>query len=229
VKGAPRKSNCEAASGFTLIELLTVVAIMVTVVGLAVPAFTSIGSANLLDASGNRAVNLINFAREDAMSKNAMTALVVLTSPQNSAYRTLAVMELPNGSTVWNQVSAWETLSSGAMIDPGPDNNSTHIPFPYLFNFTRSTVPAGTAGVPRTAFPSIQYGGATVQSYQYEVFLPNGSLLSGSSATIRLAEGFISSGNTATYTRPDPHGGGPANYYNITILGATGRTKIDRP
>jgi hypothetical protein len=111
------------------------------------------------------------------------------------------------------------------MVDPGPDNNSKH-PYQLSFNSFSDTLPL--PGVPQTPFPSISYGGKKINSYSYEIFLPNGSLLSGSSAQIRLAEGVISSG-AATYTQRGHNSDGPANYYNITILAGTGRTKIDRP
>jgi len=211
---------------FTLIELLVVVAIIVMMTGLAVPTFTNIGKTNSLSSSGNQVANLLNLARQNSMSKNSMTALVVQTDSQtNNAYRSIALMELPNQSKLWKQISGWETLPSGTIVDPGPDGNPAH---PYQFSFNRSSDAVPLPGVPQQPFPSIAYGGKTVNSYSYEIFLPNGSLLSGSAVQIRVAGGYVSSG-VATYTQPDSHGGGPANYYEVTILAGTGRTKIDRP
>jgi len=212
--------------GFTLIELLVVVAVIVIMAGLAVPAYTSIGKGSQLSASGNRVANLINLARQNSMSKNSMTAFLVLTDSRiNNAYQSVALMELPNQSSVWTQISNWETLPSGTIIDPGPDGNPSH---PYQFSFNNSSDTTPLPGVPQQPFPPISYGGRHAGTYRYEIFLPNGSLLSGSAVQIRLAEGLISSG-VATYTHPDPKGGGPANYYEVTILAGTGRTKIDRP
>jgi hypothetical protein len=167
------------------------------------------------------------------MSKNSMTALVVLTDPQlNNAYRCASLMELPNQTEVWKQIASWETLSPGAIVDPGPNGNPDANPsHPYQFSFNTKADQTPTPGVPQQPFPPITYGGKTANSYSYEIFLPNGSLLSGSAVQIRVAEGFVSSGvpTVPTYTQPDPHGGGPVNYYQVTILAGTGRTKIDRP
>lgn len=209
---------------FTLVELITVMAIITVMVTLLVPAFTSIGKANALNTSGNHVVNLINLARENSMSKNVMTALVVLTdSSMADANRSLVLMELDpttDGSQPspgnWRQISGWETLGSGVIVDPN------------LFTFNKSSDSAGEPGVPTPAFPAIQHSGKIASSYGYLVFLPGGNLLGSNASQIQLVEGIIASGG-AVYTRRTAAGGGPANYYNITVLAATGRIKIDRP
>lgn len=212
------------ARGFTLIEVLTVLAITAVMAGLIVPAMTSLGKSSALNVSADVVVNLANLGRETSMSKNAMTALIVLTDPSLSgADRTFVLMELdPRSdgsqpqSSDWKQISKWESLNSGVVSDPSS------------LTFNKSTDAPGTAGVPTPAFPSIVYNGQTVGSYSYVIFLPGGNLLSGTSPQIQLVEGIVSSG-AVTYTRPVAGGGAPANYYSLTVLTSTGRVKIDRP
>jgi type II secretory pathway pseudopilin PulG len=206
--------------GFTILELMVVIAISILLVGLLAPAVNSLAKTTLLTSSGNQIVNLVEFARQDAMSKNAMTALIMVDDPaMDNKDRTFAIFELtpsPNGiqsqTSDWKQISHWETLSAGVIVDQSMLQDSSTQPFP--------------------PFPALKYGASSPASYKYAVFLPGGALLSGSAAQIRLCEGYYPPGATAPiYTRPKAGSGpgSPANYYNITILAATGRPKIDRP
>jgi prepilin-type N-terminal cleavage/methylation domain-containing protein len=203
---------------FTLVELLVVMAVIVSVMAMLVPAFKNIGKANLLTASGNQVTNLANFARENAMSKNAMTALILLNDPALADMnRSFALYELTpptNGaqskSGDWRQISKWEALGSGVIADQ--------------CTFEDSTQP------PPTALPSLKYGATAVSSYKYVVFLPGGALLSGSTAQVRLCEGYYPKGaGNPVYTSSRGSSGTAANYFKVSILAATGRTKIDRP
>lgn len=214
------QSICRRRAAFTLIELLVVIAICITLMSLLIPAFNSIGKATLLTASGNQIVNLANFARENSMSKNAMTALVVLTDPAlDNRSRTFTIFELTppaNGvqsqTSDWKQVSKWETLSPGIIADLCTFQDSSQQPLPPL--------------------PAFKYGTKTPASYKYAVFLPGGALLGGSTMLVRLSEGYYQTGAASpVYTQPKPGAAPatPADYYNITILAVTGRTKIDRP
>jgi prepilin-type N-terminal cleavage/methylation domain-containing protein len=215
--------NC-GICGFTLIEILTVLAITAVMTSLIVPALTSLSKSNALNVSADVVVNMANLGRETAMSKNAMTALVVLTDPSiNNADRVFGLMELdPRSdgsqpqSSDWKQVSKWESINSGVISDPSS------------LSFNKSTDVAGTAGVPTPTFPPLVYHGKTIGSYSYVIFLPGGNLLSGTSPQIQLVEGNVASGSV-TYTRPVAGGGAPANYYILTVLTSTGRVKVDRP
>lgn len=209
----------------TLVELLVVVAILMLMMAAVVPAVTTISRGRSLVIGGNQIANLANLARENALSNNSMTALIVPTDinmeKRNRMAGLFQLLPSDNGtvpsSANWTQISSWETLPQGVVIDPG------------TFTFNDSSDPASTPGVPMPPFPPIRYGAGNCASYRYVVFLPGGGLLSGSSTLLRMVEGFLPAGSSkVSYTHP-ANGGLPANYYDITLIAATGRLKIDRP
>lgn len=190
----------EADFGFSLLELLVVVAIISLLLTLLVPAFSSIGKGNELAVSGGRFVDLLNLARVNAMSKNAMTAVVINTdSSSEGAFRSIVLMELSarNDGTLptsadWKQTTKWEQLRQGIIVQGPLANGST----------------------PTPSLPALKYQSQVLTSTYSVFFLPNGSLLDSAKTTaIRLAK---SDGNLS-------------NYFDVTILPASGRTKIDRP
>jgi len=200
-----------AQRAFSLIELLTVIAFMALLTSLLTPAFNNFGRAGLLNADGNKVVNLVNLAGQNSMSKNVMTALVVVSPDQNNAYRSFALLEYSADSNEWKQITGWENLKDGIVVDPSS------------FSFTDYP-----AVKPQPDLPPVRYGGKTITSYKYLVFLPNRSLLQNTSAQLKLAEGnFAGNASTPTYTRRGANGT-PANFYNVTVLGTTGRPIIDR-
>jgi len=193
---------------------------------LLIPAFSNIGKATSLGMAGNQVVNLLNLARANSTSKNAMTAVVVLSNATSDNHlRVLTVMELtpsadgsPLSSTNWKQVAKWEELRPGVVISPD-----------YAFKGTGTN----ESGDPDTATNKLSPPLPSDFTYQNKsvnlslcpslVFLPNGSLFSGTTTPIRLMEGFFPRGSTTpTYTHTN-------NYFHVTVIPATGRTKVDRP
>lgn len=200
-----------AQRAFSLIELLTVIALMALLTSLLAPAFNNFGRAGQLNADGNKVVNLVNLAGQNSMSKNVMTALVVVSPDQSNAYRSFTLLEYAPEANEWKQISGWENLKDGVVVDPTS------------FSFTEYP-----AVKPEPDLPTIRYGGKAITSYKYLVFLPNRSLLQNTSAQLKLAEGtFAANASTPTYTRRSTDGT-PANFYNVTVLGTTGRPMIDR-
>jgi prepilin-type N-terminal cleavage/methylation domain-containing protein len=211
-KIASRTPRRRARRAFSLIELLTVIAMMALLTTLVAPAFNNLGKSSLLSAEGNRIVNLVNYAGQNSTSRNAMTALVMADPQAGSAYRVFALFECLPEATEWKQVTSWETLKEGIVLDPN----------------TLATL-TDSSSQPQPALPSMRYRGGAVGSYKYVIFLPNRSLLQNTSAQLSLAEGTFPSGaSSPKFTRPATDGT-PANYYRVTVLGATGRPKIDRP
>ncbi|PTX99516.1 hypothetical protein DB346_16905 [Verrucomicrobia bacterium LW23] len=214
-----RLSERNGSKAFSLVEILVVLSLIGVVMGVMVPALGGfgLGRGAQLNYSGNQVANLINLARQNSMSKNVMTALVVITDPSVlQGGQGIILMELKprtDGATAtpadWKPVTKWETLGAGSIVDR-------------FVSFETEQ--------PQPAFPAFRYGTASIAaSYNYIVFLPGGNLLgSAGTSQIRLTEGFFPKGDSAPVLTRRGANGQPVNTYNITILGATGRTKIDR-
>lgn len=203
-------------SGMTLIELLTVSALFVVMVSLVAPAI-GIGSARSLDGAGNRVAGMLELARQNAMTRSTLTALVVAVDG-NDRYRAFTILEAaprddgtPLSASDWRQVNRWETLPEGISADADP------------FGVT-----AGSGAPP---LPSLRYQGSDLPSsaLRHVTFLPNGRVMNASMpSTIRLVEGFWDGGSSPTYTR-SVDASDPANFYEILVLPSTGRLKVHRP
>ena len=184
------------------------------------------GGAAAVAVGGNRLVGLANQARQNSMTKNVLTALVLVTNqatPSEGDYRAAALLEYDaaDASPSWKQISRWEILPTGVVIDPDTANST----FLSGNNNNSNNSPA-TAPLP-TKLPG-KFRGADIASYAARVFLPNGGLYNPStSATIQLVEGFVNGGNVKLTHCAS--GGSAADYYNIAIVGVTGRSKIERP
>jgi len=215
-----------SAGGFTLVEILTVLTIVSIVTAFATYGLSGVKSAQLA-GSCNQVANLVDLAKQTAVSKNEMTALIVITDPtvarRNQVLVAYELQATTDGSTPtaanWKQLTSFATLPSGAVVDP---SSST-------FTFNNSTDSSSTAGVPSPSFPAISYNGQAVGSFKYIVFTAGGSLLSGNSATVRISPGIFPAGSSSVVYTGGTNNGVPLNYYNITILAATGNIKIDRP
>jgi len=212
------RSKFQSYAAFTLVELLAVLAVIITMTALAVPAFTGISHGSTLKAGGNSISNLALLARQNSLSKNAMTALVMVgASGTQGDFRAFSLYEIsphsdgtPAVTGDWKQITAWETLGDGVAAD--------------LCTFSASSVQM------TPPFPTLTYRGAQIANYQYVVFLPSGALYSSNPAHVRLAPGFVpTGGQTVSYTAKVDANGQPANYYDLSILSASGRIKIDRP
>ncbi|MEA3209581.1 MAG: hypothetical protein QOE70_2638 [Chthoniobacter sp.] len=147
-----------------------------------------------------------------------MTALIVISNANTEGdYRAWSLYEMvphPDGTATatadWTQLGRWELLPEGIIVD------------------TCTLTPGDTVTVPQ--LPRLNYKGSPVTNYQYAVFLPNGSLLHSDPAYVRLVQGFRPAGATVpSYTGAKSEDGHPANYYDISIVAATGRVKLDHP
>lgn len=232
----PSASHSHHAAGFSLIELLTVVLIIGIIAGFVVPAVNGIGHSSSLANAGNAVVDMINLARQEAMTKNTMTALVVLGRQPNiqptgqafadEAYRALTVVEYDSVAG-WSQITQWEILPTGIVIDcndaaTDPTNSNYNsflknspVTFPFLAHGQQN--------------PPVSFQGQQVASNAYaaRIFMPNGALQNPEQpAQLRLVEGYFQ-GNGVIYTNRNGQRSG--NQYDIAILGMTGTTKVTRP
>lgn len=182
-------------------------------------AIAKIVHSNKLTSAGQQLSNAATLARQNSISRNALTAFILLDDPAlPENRRAFALYELsPRNDGAqpkpadWKQISSWEILPSGVVAE-FPDQTLS------LQSFERQ---------PATPFPPLTFRGNPVKSYQYGVFVPSGGLSQCNSAKIRLVEG-PADHSGATYTHPNATGA-PSNYYIVSILASTGKTRIERP
>jgi hypothetical protein len=201
-------------------------AVLITLLVMVMPAVSGFGRSTGLTTGGNMVTNLAGLARQEATSRNTMTALVLLRDQGTDAdYRafTVAVYDVETG---WRQITAWEQLPVGIVVDRNTEND----PNSELGSFVKNS-PATFPLLSRANLqenPPVDYAGNRVRSFAVRIFLPNGSLMNAEEpAHLRIVEGFLQ-GNRTTYTHPGI-GAAPANYYDIALIGATGVAKVDRP
>ncbi len=210
-------------AAFSLVELLTVIALLGIIMGFVVPALSGMGRGTALVTAGNTVNNMAALARQHAMSRNTLTALLVLANQgTDTDYRAIAVMEFKH-TTGWSQVGEWQILPMGITVDAGDTLESSFLlrspnPFPFL-------------SATNQANPPITFQSAPIRNpdgYAARIFTPGGGLQNPAvPAQIRLVEGRVEGGAVHYSNRNDA--GKPANYFDIAIVGATGATKISRP
>jgi len=213
------RSRC----GFTLVEIIVVMVVMLVIMTV---AFTGLGGAMRgirLTDGGNKITQLCDAARQRAMGANVLTAVVAVTAlgvPEDG--RAFCILECPPGGP-WKQIREWEFIPEGMTLDVSAEADNLHSFLelsPEVFPFN-----GGKAGAPVTFG---QHADLPVGTYAARIFLPGGSLKNASEPAIfQIVEGVTSSGQT-TYSQMGD-GQKPANYYKVTIIGATGGTKVERP
>jgi len=208
-------------AGFTLVEFLVVIAIVGTMMGLATLSLKGVSSGVALSGEGNRISTLITLARQNAMSKNTPTALVLSTDPSlDVRLRAMSIWEatprndgsLPVAAD-WKQISKWETLKTGVVFAP-PSGTQMDLP-------TVSSNPP---------FPALTFEGQSIAAdgFVCKIFLPAGGLLTALPGIVTLAEGVVPAGATSpVYTNTNADGT-PANTYTITVVAATGHMVVER-
>lgn len=209
----PFPAAAKKASGFSLIELLAVVAVIAVLSVMTAPALSSMKARNLV-VGGNLVHDLTQQARQNAMTRGALTALVLMKSNPSKtelSNRLFVVMELTPGAVEWTPLTRWCRLPDGVVVDPQQSATFTASP---------------SVGVPLN-LP--KYEGAEVQAGNcvFQVFQPSGGLMSNSgastvAASLRLCEGIGAAGGAATVQNS-------GNYYAVVINPYTGLAKIDRP
>ncbi|TLD70693.1 prepilin-type N-terminal cleavage/methylation domain-containing protein [Phragmitibacter flavus] len=218
-----RLRETRVRAGFTLVEILVVMVVMLVILTV---SFTGLGGAMrglALTDAGNKFTQLCDAARQRAMSANVLTAVVAVTAlgvPEDG--RAFCILECPPGGP-WKQTREWEFIPDGMTLDLSTttENLQTFAELsPAVFPFN-----GGTTGAP-VGFRN--HNKLAEGTYAARIFLPGGSLKNASEpARFQIVEG-VSSGGETTYSQVGD-GQTPVNYYRITLIGATGGTKVERP
>lgn len=193
---------------FSLVELLTVVAILVTLLALGVPTMSGGFRSTALMHGGNSLAGLSDLARQTALSRNVMTAVIMVTEGPNENLnaRTLGLFEL-GADRVWKQTSQWVYLPESVFFQDDPATAANHAELPTAPSEMQVTL----NGQPFT----LSRG-----KYRALVFFPDGRMLGDS-----LHSRTVSVRNRGTAG----DGSRPANYYDLVFNADNSAYRIVRP
>lgn len=189
---------------FSLTELLLVVALILTMMGF-ITTSLGLGKARNLSMAGNLVAGLCEQARQNAISRNVLSALVIghATGSERSG-RVLIILELSGNQ--WAPVTAWTTLPSGVSVDQQSPKYFLNQP---LLAQPIELPPCGGVSV-------------DAASCVYQIFSPAGGLLTTGvtqpqPSLIPLVQSVGDSGQNQD------------NYCDVIVNHYTGIAKVDRP
>ncbi len=191
-------------------------AIISVLLGLSTVAISGVSKGRNLDNAGNFVMNLAQQARQNSLTKNSLTALVLASAAPDTGFslRIFCLMELAPGATGWTRISPWQILPEGVVVDS--DHSAAFFQTPDI----------------TPAVPDIPFRGATVTAAVYQIFTPDGSLYVGSngkpaaSPALKLVQGVIAPDGSVQYTASG--GTNPNNYYEISLNALTGISRVTR-
>lgn len=175
-------------------------------------ALTHLSSSRALTVSGNKIARMLKAARENAISKQVLTALIVLAEQGSEGkFRTFTIAERTENGT-WRQITNWEPLAAGVTLEVDPRHCT-------LIN---QSLP-----LPGYVADEIAYCDRPLTTEQFAslVFHPDGGLGSShGTAQIRLVE--RTNPETAEDYTLKSRGAAPAPCYDIAIAVSTGILKV---
>ncbi|XHR30992.1 MAG: Tfp pilus assembly protein FimT/FimU [Chthoniobacteraceae bacterium] len=139
--------------GYSLVELLVVAAIISLMTGLGASSLTGNHSANL-NTGGNLVVDLAIQARQNSITKNTMTALVM-----DTCGRHFILME--HTDTDWTAITRWNVLPQNVKVDTTSSDSSFSTQKP---------------AVTLSNLPFCSGSNVSADTCSYQIFLPDGRL-----------------------------------------------------
>lgn len=201
--------------------------------GLAVPAVTTISKSSNLNNAGRLVSNLLTMARSEAINQRTIVRVEVATDwPPDQNYRfrkatlTKATLDQASGNYSFRQFTGWETLPDGIVFEINdPIAASTPSDGSKYFRDTSGTL--------QNTNNSLTIGSATVPTV-YFAFTPAGGLNIPSGMIVpiraRLVEGFPNGATSIAYTHKSTQSSSaPANWFDLRVNPLVGRIEIGRP
>lgn len=142
-------------SGFSLIELLTVVAVLAVLTGISTPALVGSWQGTTIANAGNQIADLTALARQTAMSKNVLAAVVFAQNVPGMEGRALGLIEY-GPERKWKSAGGWTVLPEAV----------------YATNNSVQSLPAATL----TPDPQITFRGKPITPGSVLVFYPDGRM-----------------------------------------------------
>jgi len=188
-------------TGFSLIELLVVVAIVVILAAVTVPATSSALRGASLNQAGQLVSDQLSVARQEAVSKSqdVEVRFYRMTNGLVSGWKGLRIVRIEQTPTgpVTNPVGRFVSLPDSVMISESSSLS------PLMMNATAQSENMGSRGQ---------------LSYRAFRFRPNGGLEVG-----------VGSNNFVTLVNMQDIGASPANFYTIQINPLSGKATVYRP
>ena len=201
-------------------EILTVVAIMSILSAVVVWSFGASRAAGLT-AAGNTMVDVVSMARQNSISKNAYTAVVIKRHGDHAlaAYCLVQLVRGDDGTfSTWQPLSAWRYLQPGIVFETGQvgdtfitDTPALPLPLPTQYSYKGQVIDL------------------TEQSV-WQCFQPDGTLFGQQNPPVqlRLIEGVADTSDSSVAQGPTS-GGAVANYYQLLFVSNTGVAMVQRP
>jgi prepilin-type N-terminal cleavage/methylation domain-containing protein len=230
----------QRTNGFTLVELLTVLVIAGILIGLTIPAVTSLMSSGGVSAASREVANTLGLARQIAITQHLYARVVFPYSATGSRpdmwCRTYTVMTNRDNSataaTSWAYLTKWEYLPLGAVFVDNHALVTGASPLPSqggALNDTSSLNP-GTIGTMPFPIPT----SASAQ-LAYIEFGPTGAATPlttvGGGSTLAITEGFTTVSSTTATLQPTASKtitNTLANLTTISVDSMVGRIQVTR-
>jgi prepilin-type N-terminal cleavage/methylation domain-containing protein len=200
--------NSSSRSGFSLVELLVTVSVLLVLMSATMPAFLNSRKASELTQAGNQLADAANLARETALTRNTITALVVVARPTTSTARqALLVVSYDAADEQWKPIGSWMRLPIAA----------------YVADMGGTQAAQGTVKANTIAPLALKLDGRTLSNTEYSaiLFYPDGRMENGTDQTRLLSTRFAtdSAGSPSEALQ---------NYYDVVVNASTSTLRVVR-
>lgn len=202
ISGADGRKNSAKHGAFSLVEILVVAALAAILLGLVVPAMSSIVRGTKLNQAGQMAVDAITLARQEAVSRNSEVQVVFFRIDKD-------------GLDGWRAFQIWRMEDNGAGPTRVPVGRLQVLPEPIVFTDSATYSPlisnppiSGVTNLPN-------YGNLNYVGFRFHARGDMGG-------TFDPSANFLTLQNVTEATPP-------VNFYTIQVHPVTGRTTVFRP